>query len=72
MDQTADRVVERASGEVGFNRSADETIALGVAHTEQGVALFDPLIIQKGLIGLIHIAVISSPAQVLQAPARQE
>ncbi len=46
----------RASSEVIFHLGADHTIALGVAHTEQGITFFDLLIIQKRLIGLIHSA----------------
>lgn len=44
------------SGDVVFDLRSNGAITLGVAHAEQGVALLDLLIIQKGLIRLIHTA----------------
>ena len=50
----------------------DGAIGGGVSHAGQHKARFDLIVVQEALVGLINGAGSDLPAQVEQAPARQE
>ena len=65
---------ERSGGsiELFFSVGLDGAIGGGVSHAGQHKARFDLIVVQEALVGLINGAGRILPAQVEQAPARQE
>ena len=52
--------------------SSDGAVTDRIADAEQSKSLIDLIIIKKALIGLVTEPLVTLPAQVEQAPARQE
>jgi hypothetical protein len=62
----------QSSIQLFFSVGLDGAIAGGVGHTGQNETSFDLVVVKEALVGLINGAAVILPAQVEQAPARQE
>ena len=62
----------KGSVELFLGVGLDGAVGGGVGHTGQHETGFDLVIVQEALVGLIDGAAVILPAQVEQAPARQE